>query len=346
MTSTPANPTPGSGLLFPEAESTPSGVEPASPDVSVRELARLLPNGLHLGTSSWHYPGWAGMVWGRVYSEKQLSRDGLAAYARHPLFGAVGLDRGFYRPLTVRQYADYAADVPADFRFVVKAPSRVTDALIRESGGKGKEPNPHFLDGELAWESFVEPACEGLGDKTGALVFQISPLPRRWLGRIDEMIDRLHRLLRVVSEARTRAPNTVIAVEVRNPEWLTPSFVAALRDTGATYCLGLHPKMPPIADQLPILRRLWPGPLVCRWNLNIRHGAFGYERAREHYLPFDKLVDPDPETRAVLARVIAGTAGAGQPAFVAISNKAEGSSPLSVQALAEAVRIELGRQLP
>lgn len=57
-----------------------------------------------------------------------------------------------------------------------------------------------------------------------------------------------------------------------------------------SYCLGLHPKMPPIAAQLPILRALWPGPLVCRWNLNLKHGAFGYEKARDEYAPFNALV--------------------------------------------------------
>ncbi len=333
---------PRSGSLFPEDDTHTGGVEPAVPDASTRRVAERLPGGLRLGTSSWYFPGWAGLVWDRLYSEKQLSRDGLAAYAQHPLFGAVGLDRGFYRSLTVAQYAAYAADVPDEFRFVVKAPSRVTDALIRSPGGQGKQANPQFLDGALAWESFVGPACDGLGDKIGALVFQISPLPARVLGQIDTLIERLHAMLRIVADARARVPTAVIAVEVRNPEWLTPAFVAALQGAGATYCLGLHPKMPPIEEQLPILRRLWPGPLVCRWNLNIKHGAFGYERARDHYAPFDALVDPDPETRATLARVIAGTVGAGQPAFVTINNKAEGSSPLSVQALAEAVLAVLG----
>ncbi|MES1928074.1 hypothetical protein SADO_02425 [Salinisphaera dokdonensis CL-ES53] len=337
MSSHPADPPPQSGSLFPEDDTKLSGVAPATFDASIVDLAQRMPSGLRLGTSSWYFPGWAGLVWDRLYSEKQLSRDGLAAYAQHPLFGAVGLDRGFYRPLTVSQYAAYADDVPDDFRFVVKAPSLVTDALVREPGGQGKQANPYFLDGDLAWSQFVAPAFEGLGDKVGALVFQISPLPRPRLGQIDTLIERLHALLRVVSEARSRSPDAVIAVEVRNPEWLTPAFVDALKDAGATYCLGLHPKMPPIDAQLPILRRLWPGPFVCRWNLNIKHGAFGYERARDRYSPFDKLIDPDPDTRATLARVIAGTVGAGQPAFVTVNNKAEGSSPLSVRALAEAV---------
>src|SRR3546814_5643648 len=85
-----------------------------------------------------------------------------------------------------------------------------------------------------------------------------------------------------------------------------PAFTSTLRAAGATYCLGLHAKMPPIDEQLPILRALWPGPLVCRWNLHRRHGAYGYEAAKTLYGDFNALVDPDPQTRATLARVIAG----------------------------------------
>ena len=56
--------------------------------------------------------------------------------------------------------------------------------------------------------------------------------------------------------------------------------------------------------QLPMLRALWPGPLVCRWNLHRKHGAYGYEEAKGLYEPFDRLVDPDPESRAELAGLI------------------------------------------
>ena len=59
--------------------------------------------------------------------------------------------------------------------------------------------------------------------------------------------------------------------------------------------------MPPIEDQLPMLRALWPGPMVCRWNLHRAHGAFGYEDAVKLYSPYNRLVDEDTETRATLA---------------------------------------------
>ena len=115
------------------------------------------------------------------------------------------------------------------------------------------------------------------------------------------------------------------------------SAKAVLREAGATYCLGLHAKMPPLQDQLPMLRALWPGPLVCRWNLNPVHGPYGYEAAERLYEPYDRLHHPAPETRAALAAVIAGTTGRGQNAFVTISNHAEGCAPLTVRGVAEEV---------
>ncbi|MGE3771790.1 MAG: DUF72 domain-containing protein [Gammaproteobacteria bacterium] len=313
-------------------------VTAAAPDPALLELAGALPPALRLGTSSWTYPGWIGLVWERECSEAQLARHGLATYAQHPLFRTVSLDRSFYRPLSVAQFAAYAAQVPDEFRFVVKAPALVTDAMLRDESGRGMRPNPGFLQAAVATGSCIEPTLQGLGHKLGALVFQLSPLPAAWLARMPELIERLHALLRAIPDLRSAAPDGVVAVEVRDPQWLTPAFIEALRDTGATYCMALHAKMPRIAEQLPILRACWPGPLVCRWNLNPVHGAFGYEKARRQYAPYDRLVDPDPETRAALARVIAGTVGRGQNAYVTLSNKAEGSAPLSVVALAQAVR--------
>lgn len=334
-------------LLFGEPEKASSkpvkksgkNVEPVIHDPTLIELAKKLPAHLRLGTSSWNYPGWDGLVWSGEYSETNLSRYGLTAYSQHPLFRTVSIDRSFYRPLNVAQFAQHASQVGSDFRFVVKAPSLITDALIRDESGRGMRQNSHFLNAEEAVQMFVEPALEGLGQKLGALVFQISPLPGAWLAQMPKLIDRLHSLLKAIPTLKSTASDGVIAVEVRDPQWLTPQFVHALRDTGATYCMGLHAKMPHITEQLPILRALWPGPLVCRWNLNPIHGAFGYEDARDAYEPYNKMIDPDPETRAALVRVIAGTANAGQNVFVTLSNKAEGSAPWSVIELARAIHI-------
>ena len=313
-------------------------VAPAVTDPAIADLAAAVPQLLHLGTSSWSFPGWKGLVWAADHSESTLARQGLAAYARHPLFRTVSLDRSFYRPLTASQYAAYAAQVPEQFRFVVKAPSLVTDAVVRAAEGRGMQPNPAFLDPALAISEFVQPALEGLGQRIGALVFQLSPLPGAWLARLPEFFGQLETMLAALPPLPGGA---TVAVEVRDAQLLVPEFAALLKRTGATYCVGLHAKMPPIEAQLPMLRALWPGPLVCRWNLHRKHGAYGYEEAKSLYEPFDRLVDPDPETRDVLARVIVATAAAGFHSFVTINNKAEGCAPLSVQELAKAVRASL-----
>ena len=314
-------------------------VLPAPADPALHALAAELPPRLYMGTSSWNFPGWAGLVWDVEYDAAALSRQGLAAYAQQPLLRTAGIDRSFYRPMTARQFAEHAAQVPADFRFVVKAPSLVADAVVRGSGGRSKQENENFLNPALALEQFVQPALEGLGIKVGALVFQLSPLPPALLQPqyLDNILARLRSMLLALPDLKALAPDGVVAVEVRNPELLTPALADVLREAGATYCLGLHPRLPPIEEQLPLLRALWPGPLVCRWNLNRLHGTQGYEEARAQYRPFNALVDPDPQLRAALARVIIGTTSAGFPAYVTVNNKAEGSAPLSVLALAQEV---------
>ncbi|MBL8388206.1 MAG: DUF72 domain-containing protein [Hydrogenophaga sp.] len=181
-------------------------VLPLPPDDTTRALAARLNPRIRLGASTWSYPGWAGIVWDeRPYSEAVLAKNGLTAYAQHPLLRCVGIDRSFYRPLTEGQYARYAGQVPDDFRFVVKAPALVTDALVRGEQGQGRQPNPAFLDPVLATQEFIAPALAGLGDKVGALVFQLSPLPLyspqfRQLQRLPLLLERLRALLRALAE--------------------------------------------------------------------------------------------------------------------------------------------------
>ncbi|CAN7540393.1 DUF72 domain-containing protein [Acidovorax sp. LjRoot117] len=343
----PDTPTDGFGTdPAPPSRPRRTGVHPAPGHDDLRALAAALPPQLRMGTSSWTYPGWKGLVWEGEHSESMLSKQGLPVYAQHPLLRTVSIDRSFYRPLTVSQYERYASQVPDDFRFVVKAPSLVTDALVRAEDGRGREPNPAFLSPELARSEFVEPALQGLGHKLGVLVFQLSPLPLAQLDRLSLLLERLRAMLLAQPALAPLAPDGVIAVEVRDPEWLTPAFAAVLREAGATYCLGLHAKMPALKDQLPVLRALWPGPLVCRWNLHPVHGPYGYEDAEKLYQPYDRLHHPDEETRTELAAVIAGMTGRGQNAFVTISNHAEGSAPHTVLGLARAVAAASGHAKP
>jgi uncharacterized protein YecE (DUF72 family) len=324
--------------LFDEHEA-PAGpqVAAADPGDRVRALADTLlrrhGGRLRLGTSSWHFPGWSGLVWQRPAPEAALSRHGLAAYAAHPLLRCVSLDRAFYRPLDAATYAALAAQTGADFRFVVKAAAAVTDAVQRDaSSGEALLPNPLFLDPTAALAQCAEPAAHGLGERLGVLVFQLSPLPAAWLRDLPALHHRLAALFDAVVPALPAG--ALAALEVRDAALLTPELAALLKRHRVRYCLGLHDRLPSVEGQLPMLRATWPGDLVCRWNL--QRGQ-RYAQARDRWAPFDRLQAPDLPTRAALARVLAGTLGAGHRAFVTINNKAEGSAPRSVVALAEAL---------
>ncbi|WP_409929243.1 DUF72 domain-containing protein [Bordetella genomosp. 13] len=300
-------------------------------------LARQLPAQLRLGVSTWSYPGWEGLVWDGEYDSSTLSKHGLRAYQQHPLLRTVCVDRAFWRPLSAGQYAAYAGQVDDEFRFVVKCPASITDAQVRGEEGRARGANPAFLEPLQAVQDCVQPALEGLGAKLGVLVFQLSPLPLEWLGRPATLFEKLGHMLAAVREALSAHGAVIVAVEVRDPELLGQALVDTLKAHGATFCLGLHGKMPPIEAQLPILRALWPGPLVCRWNLNRIFGPYGYAAAQKKHDPFNAILSEDLPTRTVLARTIRGITGAGQPAYVTISNDAEGCAPLSIQKLAQAI---------
>ena len=326
------------GEALPLAKAAPDARSSQTPPGSAEPLLAL-PDALsparranlYLGTSSWSFPGWAGLIYDAPATESALARHGLAAYARHPLLNAVGIDRGFYAALDAAQYAQYAQQVPDGFRFVVKAPNLVTDASVRDAGGAQRAPNPSHLDASVATERFVEPCRAGLGDRLGMLVFQFSPLPHDWLHEPAAWIGRLGAFLQALPAGLP------YAVELRDASLVTPRLIAVLRDAGALYCIGLHDRIPPAERQLRAVdayERGTPAPLVVRWSL--RRGL-GFMEARRRYAPFTRLVDEDLITRMQLARKAAATLDAGRPVYLIANNKAEGSSPLTLARLADAI---------
>lgn len=303
--------------------------------------APLLPPDVRLGTSSWFFPGWRGLVYDGVHPQATLSRKGLAAYAQIPLLRTVSLDRTFYAPISVVDYARYASQVPEHFSFVVKAPAIVCDAVMRDEAGRGKVSNPHFLDAAIATREFVLPCLEGLKAKAGPLVFQVSPLPRSLVEDASLFIERLEAFFAALPRELGQL-RPIYALELRNPELLTPRLMRMLSRAEVRYCVGLHDRMPEVERQEMALKALdgdAPGPLVVRWNL---HRGFRYQAAKQRYEPFDRLVDEDGETRRALARMAATAFKAGRKVWITANNKAEGSAPLSVLELAREIAKQIG----
>jgi uncharacterized protein YecE (DUF72 family) len=137
-----------------------------------------------------------------------------------------------------------------------------------------------------------------------------------------------HPLLRTVSLDRTfYAP-------------LTVTLAAALFDAGAVPCLAVHARMPPVAEQAVAFNAGGGNqPLVVRWNL---HAGRDYAGAKSDFFPFDRLIEEDHASRRALAHLASTAATAGRDIFITINNKAEGSAPRSVEALAAAIGARVG----
>lgn len=307
-------------------------IGPAPVSRALAELARRLPASLHLGTSSWYFPGWQGIVFDRKASDTIVRREGLRAYAQHPLLRTVGVDRTFYAPLPASEYARYADQVGEDFRFLVKAPSMLLTRTAQAGRVRSKEPNPHFLNAQAAIAKFVQPAREGLGSKLGVLLFQFSPMGKAATSAPAAFAQGLQTFLAGLPQGPT------YAVELRDAALLTPEYAAALKAAGARHCIGVHPRTPDLATQAALAEQAGAGALVVRWNL---HAGFQYEEAKDRYAPFDRLVDPDPQTRAALARLCVTALQRADDVFVIVNNKAEGSAPLSAFELAGAIAAQL-----
>ncbi|MFZ9913886.1 MAG: DUF72 domain-containing protein [Phycisphaerales bacterium] len=296
----------------------------AEVSADTRSLAEKLPAALRLGTSSWSFPGWAGLVYSASASETTLARDGLAHYARHPLFRTVGLDKTYYRPAPRDEFARLAQQVPEGFRFLVK----LWRGLLERDVHQGRAESAPFLDARIAVNECIAPAIEGLGDKAGPLLFQFSPMRFAGAHARRAFIAELRRFL----AALPRGP--LYSVELRTAELVGPELGEMLAEQGVVPCLTVHPAMPAPEIQSRELALDPTKPLVMRWMLRGNHR---YTEAKDLYAPFDRLVEPDDESRDALARLARGAIAAGLGVWVVVNNKAEGSSPLSVERLARRI---------
>jgi len=133
---------------------------------------------LHIGTCSWKFPSWRGVV----YSD--APENYLGEYARN--FACVEIDQWFWSLFGTDQVvlpqskvvAEYAAAVPDGFRFGVKLPNALTLTHLHPASKTDPlVPNPHFLSMELL-HRFLDRLAP-MREKLGPLMFQFGYLNKR-----------------------------------------------------------------------------------------------------------------------------------------------------------------------
>jgi uncharacterized protein YecE (DUF72 family) len=160
---------------------------------------------IYVGTSGYNYPEWKGSF----YPETLAAAKMLPYYAER--FSTVEINYTFYRMPTPKLVAGWAAQVPSDFKFTLKAPKRIThDRRLRDAGE--------------AVRGFCEAAAE-LGPQLGALLFQLAPNFKKDLAVFDAFLDVL-------------PPRLCAAFEFRHDSWLDDEVYARLRARNLALCIA------------------------------------------------------------------------------------------------------------
>jgi len=277
-----------------------------------------------MGTSSWSFPGWQGIVYARKRAASVLAKEGLREYAQHPLLRTVGIDRSYYAPVPDQDLLRYAEQLPEGFPCCAKAPAAVTAPTLQ---GMGRHSgNPDFLSVPRVLAEFIEPFARAFSRHCGPFVFQFSPPVGAHHTDATPFIDALDRFLEQLPR------EFQYAVEIRDKWALTDPYRDVLARHGCGHVYNYWSAMPlPGAQARTIPPESQPFVML---RLLLRPGTW-YEDQRQVFAPFDKLVEPDETMRKDVLDIIRRAATGSRRVYLLVNNKAEGSSPLTIEALAE-----------
>jgi uncharacterized protein YecE (DUF72 family) len=289
-----------------------------------RVLAASLPPEFRMGTSSWSFPGWLGIVYARKRATSMLAREGLHEYAQHPLLRTVGIDRSFYAPVPDDDLRRYAEQLGDEFPCCAKAPAAVTFATI--PGLNRHHPNPDYLSASRLTAELLEPFARCFARHIGPFILQFSPPvssrasdPAGFIEALDAFLGQLPR-------------EFPYAVEIRDKWALTDAYWKVLSRHGAGHVYNYWSAMPMPALQTSTVPPEQQPFVVIR--LLLKPGTW-YENQKQIFAPFDKLVEPDDDMRRDVLDIVHRAALAGRKTYLLVNNKAEGSAPLTIEALAE-----------
>jgi uncharacterized protein YecE (DUF72 family) len=161
---------------------------------------------LYTGTSGFAYKEWKG-----AFYPEDVRNDGMLAYYATQ-FRAVEINNSFYRMPAEKTLAQWSEQVPPHFRFVLKAPQRITHftRLKQES----RDPLEYFLK-----------TAASLGPQLGPLLFQLPPNLKLDLPRLQTFLSWIPAHVRV-------------AFEFRHSSWFEDPVFDALRAANAALCIA------------------------------------------------------------------------------------------------------------
>lgn len=164
---------------------------------------------LYVGTSGYSYKEWKGSF----YPDDLPAKKMLSYYGER--FRTVEINATFYRMPKASVLEAWAADVPQDFKFVLKASQRITHMQRLKDAGDSLR--------------YLLETSSVLQQRLGPLLFQLPPNLKKDAARLSEFLQLLPR----------RAESTGgAAFEFRHESWFDDEVFGLLRDHQAAMCIA------------------------------------------------------------------------------------------------------------
>jgi len=174
---------------------------------------------LRIGTCSWKYDSWKGIV----YSENE-NINYLQEYSQH--YDTVEIDQWFWSLFSNTKVVlpqksvvlEYQKTVPKDFKYTIKVPNSITlTHFYNKNKSEELVKNPYFLSNELFIE-FLE-SIEAIKTQVGCLMFQFEYLNKQKMASLNHFMEMFRAF-------HTKLPKNIpaIGIEIRNPNYLSKNY--------------------------------------------------------------------------------------------------------------------------
>jgi len=294
-----------------------------------RRLRALAGQRIFVGTSSWKYDGWIGQIYTRErylsrgkFSQKHFEAECLKEFAE--TFPIVCGDFSFYQFPTPEYWKKLFSGAPEQLQFALKVPEEVTVEVFPRHlryGARAGRTNEAYLNANAFQAMFLEP-LEPYRSRIACLIFEFGArgaTAAEFVAQVAPFFDSLPETFRY-------------SVEVRNREYLVPTYFDALKEHRAAHVFNAWTKMPPLHEQIAI-----PGAFTADFTVvrALLRAGRAYETAVATFAPYDKIQDENPEGRKALRDLIAQMKEERRTSYIFANNRFEGNAPETIRAIIE-----------
>ena len=280
---------------------------------------KSISNNIKIGTCSWKYDSWKGIIYSDHVGEAYLEE-----YTKH--FNLVEVDQWFWslfgdkiimpKPDVVQGYADA---VPDDFKFSIKVPNAIT--LTHQYQKNKKAPltsNPHFLSPHLL-EDFLR-LLDPMAGQIDSLIFQFEYLNKQKMSGPVEFFEQLAVFF-------NQCPAGIrYCIEIRNQNYLKKGYFDFLNSHGLYHVFLQGYWMPSIFDIYEQFKVHIKDFTVIRL-----HGPDRKKIEKNAGNQWNRILEPKDDEINRLRNMLQDLSDRDIKASVNVNNHYEGSAPLTIQ---------------